>query len=101
MFKCSNYREEHVDLFQSVRVVSNTLEKHYAADALNIAIQDGKDAGQSVPHVHVHILPRKSGLFVAHNLLSSLYFVYFHLSAYFMLTLLIISRRLPEERRCV
>ena len=28
-------------------------------DALTIAIQDGKTAGQTVPHVHVHILPRR------------------------------------------
>jgi len=33
----------------------------YTPDAFNIAIQDGKAAGQSVPHVHVHILPRKTG----------------------------------------
>ena len=29
--------------------------------AFNIAIQDGTNAGQSVPHVHVHILPRIAG----------------------------------------
>jgi len=28
-----------------------------------LAIQDGKDAGQTVPHVHVHVLPRRSGDF--------------------------------------
>lgn len=28
---------------------------------MNIAIQDGPDAGQSVPHVHVHIIPRGKG----------------------------------------
>lgn len=28
-----------------------------------MAIQDGKDAGQTVPHVHVHVLPRRSGDF--------------------------------------
>jgi len=27
---------------------------------MNVAVQDGVDAGQSVPHVHVHIIPRKS-----------------------------------------
>lgn len=26
-------------------------------------MKDGQHAGQSVPHVHVHILPRKSGDF--------------------------------------
>lgn len=35
------------------------VERVYGASALNIAIQDGVDAGQSVPHVHAHIIPRK------------------------------------------
>jgi len=34
------------------------IERVYKATSLNIAIQDGPDAGQSVPHVHVHIIPR-------------------------------------------
>jgi bis(5'-adenosyl)-triphosphatase len=28
-----------------------------------VAVQDGRAAGQSVPHVHVHILPRSAGDF--------------------------------------
>merc|ERR1712060_511542 len=28
-------------------------------EASNMGVQDGFHAGQSVPHVHVHILPRK------------------------------------------
>lgn len=55
--------DEHSDLFNSVREVSNTFEPFYKADAFNIAVQDGKEAGQSVYHVHVHILPRKAGIF--------------------------------------
>ncbi len=31
-----------------------------AADA-TIAVNDGPDAGQEVPHVHVHIVPRRPG----------------------------------------
>lgn len=31
----------------------------YEASSLNIAVQDGPEAGQSVPHVHAHIIPRK------------------------------------------
>lgn len=53
--------EEYRDLFDVVRTVSPKLELHYKAEALNIAVQDGVAAGQSVPHVHVHILPRKQG----------------------------------------
>ena len=37
------------------------IEKVYEATSLNIAIQDGPDAGQSVPHLHVHVIPRSNG----------------------------------------
>lgn len=37
------------------------LERVYKADALNVAVQDGAEAGQSVNHVHVHIIPRRKG----------------------------------------
>ncbi|KAF9486344.1 diadenosine 5',5'''-P1,P4-tetraphosphate asymmetrical hydrolase [Pholiota conissans] len=46
-------------LMQSVKRVGNVVEKVYGADGLTIACQDGKAAGQSVPHVHFHVLPRK------------------------------------------
>jgi bis(5'-adenosyl)-triphosphatase len=47
------------DLFLTVQRVSRMVERVFGASALNIAIQDGVDAGQSVPHVHAHIIPRK------------------------------------------
>lgn len=50
---------ETTDLFLTVRRVSHTLERLYSAQALNVAVQDGIEAGQSVPHVHVHIIPRR------------------------------------------
>ncbi|EPE28213.1 HIT-like protein [Glarea lozoyensis ATCC 20868] len=50
---------ETADLFITVQRVGRLLERVYSASALNIPLQDGFDAGQSVPHVHVHILPRK------------------------------------------
>lgn len=50
--------EETADLFLVVRKVSRMIERTYQASSLNVAIQDGVDAGQSVPHVHVHIIPR-------------------------------------------
>ncbi|KAF2012971.1 HIT-like protein [Aaosphaeria arxii CBS 175.79] len=47
------------DLFQTVQRVSRTIERVFSASALNIAVQDGADAGQSVPHVHAHVIPRR------------------------------------------
>ncbi|EPX71875.1 bis(5'-nucleosidyl)-tetraphosphatase [Schizosaccharomyces octosporus yFS286] len=47
------------DLFESVAKVQSVLEKIYTATASNIGIQDGQDAGQTVPHLHVHLIPRK------------------------------------------
>ncbi|GAA5826121.1 hypothetical protein JCM11251_007173 [Rhodosporidiobolus azoricus] len=52
--------EEVGDLFASVHQISRVIEQEYKAQALNIALQDGPLAGQSVPHVHVHIIPRRA-----------------------------------------
>ncbi|KAG7099746.1 hypothetical protein E1B28_001560 [Marasmius oreades] len=51
---------ELASLMTSVQRVGRVIERAYGADALTIACQDGKAAGQSVPHVHFHILPRKA-----------------------------------------
>jgi len=56
--------EEYADLWHSVRDVQGVLQRHYGesgCSAFNVAVQDGKAAGQSVPHVHVHVLPRHAG----------------------------------------
>mmetsp|Transcript_28221 Transcript_28221/g.68675 ORF Transcript_28221/g.68675 Transcript_28221/m.68675 type:complete len:219 (+) Transcript_28221:258-914(+) len=56
--------DEYDDLWRSVRNVQKILQRQYPdSAAFNIAVQDGKAAGQSVPHVHVHVLPRKGGDF--------------------------------------
>jgi len=59
--------EEVTDLFLSVQHVGKVLEKAYNGQSLTISIQDGKEAGQSVPHVHVHLIPRKSTDFDGDN----------------------------------
>ncbi|XP_049589920.1 bis(5'-adenosyl)-triphosphatase isoform X1 [Syngnathus scovelli] len=55
--------DEVTDLFSSTQRVAEVVEKHYNATSLTIAIQDGPEAGQTVKHVHVHVLPRKAGDF--------------------------------------
>ena len=51
--------EEVSDLFLTVQRIGRLISRVYAASALNVAMQDGVDAGQSVPHVHCHVIPRK------------------------------------------
>jgi diadenosine tetraphosphate (Ap4A) HIT family hydrolase len=53
--------DEYIDLWLTTRKVQEALTAHYGCTAFNVAIQDGREAGQSVPHVHVHILPRVEG----------------------------------------
>lgn len=50
--------EESQDYFQVLQLIQRFIKWYYKADALNIAIQDGPEAGQSVPHLHTHIIPR-------------------------------------------
>lgn len=56
-------KEEVVDLWSLAQRVGPTLEEYLCADSLTLAIQDGPAAGQTVPHVHIHCLPRKFGDF--------------------------------------
>lgn len=55
--------EEVADLFQAAQRVGTVVEKHFQGTSLAFSMQDGPEAGQTVKHVHVHILPRKAGDF--------------------------------------
>jgi len=54
---------EVADLWISAQTISNVIERHFKADSLTFAIQDGVAAGQTVFHVHIHIIPRRPGDF--------------------------------------
>lgn len=60
---CDLSPAEVADLWTTVHTLAPGLEKHFSAQALTMAIQDGQHAGQSVPHVHVHVIPRRGGDF--------------------------------------
>ncbi|PQE31410.1 HIT domain-containing protein [Rutstroemia sp. NJR-2017a WRK4] len=55
---------ETSDLFQTVQQVQRMLAKLYfpggdiEQGSFNVAIQDGPESGQTVPHVHCHVIPR-------------------------------------------
>lgn len=50
--------QESVDYMKSLQIIQGLISKVYKADSLNIAIQDGPESGQSVPHLHTHLIPR-------------------------------------------
>ncbi|KAJ3199251.1 hypothetical protein HDU82_000595 [Entophlyctis luteolus] len=71
---------ESVDLVRAARAICTVIEREYRAESMTITIQapakafsmyyilarlltdpDGPAAGQTVPHVHVHIIPRRKG----------------------------------------
>lgn len=51
-------REYSSDVFNLLWKVSGAVEKAAGVNASTIAIHNGREAGQEVPHVHVHIIPR-------------------------------------------
>ena len=51
---------------KSINIVLNEQRKEIvqldsSVTAFNIGINDGKDAGQSIYHLHVHLIPRRQG----------------------------------------
>lgn len=59
---------ETTDLFTTVQLAQKLLAKLYfpnpsdlTSGSFTVALQDGIDAGQTIPHVHVHIIPRMKG----------------------------------------
>ena len=50
--------EENAELFETVRHVISKVDK--LNNATLIAIHNGKESGQEIPHVHVHLIPRSS-----------------------------------------
>ncbi|XP_036733936.2 bis(5'-adenosyl)-triphosphatase isoform X6 [Manis pentadactyla] len=55
--------DEVADLFQATQRVGTAVEKHFQGTSLTLSMQDGPEAGQTVKHVHIHVLPRKAGDF--------------------------------------
>ena len=58
----SNLTEtEAIEMWISAKNISENLKKYYHTDSVQISIQDGKDAGQTVEHCHIHLIPIPEG----------------------------------------
>ena len=53
--------KESQGVFELACRVAPAVEKATGAPSTIIAVHNGKEAGQEIPHVHVHIIPRRRG----------------------------------------
>jgi len=51
-------KDDIVDLFELVHQIISKVDK--ISGATLIAIHNGKESGQEIPHVHVHLIPRNA-----------------------------------------
>ncbi len=49
------------DLYATIHRLVPAVEEAVDADATTVAFNNGEEAGQEVPHVHCHIIPRFEG----------------------------------------
>lgn len=54
-------KAEQVSLLEGVEILRQQIEKQHSPDGFNIGINIGGAAGQTVPHLHIHVIPRYEG----------------------------------------
>lgn len=54
-------QDEVDELWDTVRNVKEVLDYMYKPSGYNIGINIGEDAGQTIPHCHIHVIPRYKG----------------------------------------
>jgi bis(5'-adenosyl)-triphosphatase len=53
--------DEVASLFIFARQVASGLLQIYGTTSFDLILQEGEPAGQTVPHLHLHVMPRKQG----------------------------------------
>ena len=51
----------HSAVWETVRRTREILQEKYSPDGFNIGINEGAAAGQTIPHAHIHVIPRYKG----------------------------------------
>jgi histidine triad (HIT) family protein len=54
-------KEERLAILDLADAIMTALKKLFSCDGFNCVWNEGRLAGQSVPHFHLHIIPRKEG----------------------------------------
>ncbi len=51
-------REEQTELLSALAIAREAISSKHRPDGFNIGVNIGEAAGQTVPHLHVHLIPR-------------------------------------------
>lgn len=54
-------RDQSSDIFELVGKVATAIESGLGVQGSLVAVHNGPTAGQEVPHLHIHIIPRQQG----------------------------------------
>jgi diadenosine tetraphosphate (Ap4A) HIT family hydrolase len=54
-------RDEVADLWETLQQARSGLFRDFSPDGFNIGINDGLASGQTILHLHIHIIPRYKG----------------------------------------
>jgi bis(5'-adenosyl)-triphosphatase len=49
---------ETLEIFTCAREIAKKFEDYFKVKSFSFILQDGEAAGQSAPHIHLHIIPR-------------------------------------------
>ena len=53
--------DEKLDLLGLLEIAKADVDAEFKPDSYNVGINDGPAAGQTVPHLHIHLIPRYTG----------------------------------------
>lgn len=54
-------KEELDDLFELIKKVKEIVDKEFNPDGYNIGVNEGRAAGKTIDHLHIHLIPRYEG----------------------------------------
>ena len=52
-------KEENNDIFSTLHFLISHIEKIVESNSTLVAIHNGEESGQEIPHIHIHVIPIK------------------------------------------
>ncbi|WP_081975754.1 HIT family protein [Amycolatopsis sp. MJM2582] len=52
---------EHAEMYGLIRQARQMIDHHYHPDGYTIGVNEGKAAGRTIDHLHIHLIPRYEG----------------------------------------